>query len=483
MHALPAPRHFVALLLACALPLACADGPPLDELSGPAPAPPERSAPAPSAWAPKTGSPYFEGEPGENVRFIAYEATRQQSHAGAVLQDIITHLPPSYGSTYQDEDPITWGHETTHGINSDVRNYHNDTGVRANGFYVLQGRAALVEEPNIRKSDANRFVPALLRGSRYDLYLAGSQAWDDTPTYLFDEWVSYINGGEVGVDLVERGLWNRPWRDGVAGQLEFTVYALALAMAVEEGDPDYFQSNTQFLEFLAWNVKRAMEVYRTGARFEEFAWERQDTYYDNLRSAPEAEPIRAFARRVFGQPWADTYLLGLEGQPEPPADDDPNTTPDTNPDTNPDLPRDGVDLPDNVADTDRDGVENQDDLCGRSPAGRTVWTSGPWMGCAEGELRDPVVSPGPDTDEDAVPDHADLCSATPSGELVWTEGAWMGCASGQLRDADRRAIPNIDADGDGVGDDVDRCAATRTGAPVWFEGPWAGCAEGEFRDK
>ncbi|MCC7539695.1 MAG: hypothetical protein IT379_25965 [Deltaproteobacteria bacterium] len=274
--------------------------PPRD--AGPSSGPDSATPPPPPA--PPVPPPPPPPAPGDGLRFVRYDATRADEDPswGSVLTDIAQHLPPDYGWMYWDSDLITAAHETTHGINSDIRNYHNDTGRRANGFYVLENRAVLIVEPAIRKSDANRFVPAALRGSRYDLYLEGSPDWDDTPTYLFDEWVAYTNGGAVGVDLVRSGLWTYGWRDGVAGQLEFTVYALAVAMAVEEGDATYWASpdGAQFREFVAWNARRAMTLYREGATFPDFAWDEQDSYYARMRTGEDAAAMRSFVERVWG---------------------------------------------------------------------------------------------------------------------------------------------------------------------------------------
>jgi hypothetical protein len=143
---------------------------------------------------------------------------------------------------------------------------------RTNGFYVLNNQAVLVTEPNIRKSQIGPYVPNSLRGSRYTLYITGQAAWDDTPLYVWDEWNAYVNGGAAGVDLVEHQLWKSGWRDGVAGIIEFVVYALATGQAVKEKDPEYFKNRTQFTEFLAWNLKRSMEVYLTGSNM---AWTRE----------------------------------------------------------------------------------------------------------------------------------------------------------------------------------------------------------------
>jgi len=371
------------------------------------------------------------------LEFRAFAPQRREGREGGgdVLNDILTHLSRQYGSTYYDRDPITHGHETSHGIHSDIRNHHNDTGKRVNGFYMLRDRAVLVVEPNIRKSHAAPYIPAGLRGSRYDLYVTGSHAWDDTPLYLWDEWNAYVNGGEVGVDMVENGLWNRGWRDGVAGQLEFTVYAIALAMAVEERDPAYFAEHTQFLAFLAYNSRRAMEVYRVGAKMEAFSWDRQDAYYAKLTTGEAGRSIREFTDRIFGHSWTREVLLG-EANPEPelPEVDPEPELPEVDPEPGP--PEEVEPL--QPGDADADGVPDDQDRCSNSPVGRPVWTHGEWLGCAGGQHRDPPRVEGPDADLDGIVDRKDLCQGTRAGAVVWRDGPWLGCAGGQIRDADRR---------------------------------------------
>lgn len=221
---------------------------------------------------------------------------------GSALTDIVRHLPSSYGHQYDfPDDRITWGHETTHGINSYLRNYLNGTGKKANGFYLMKDRYALVvEPPTVRLADVGPYVPASLRGSRYQTYLVQQvSGWDDTPTYVFDEWVAYTNGSEVGVELAKGGSWTT-WRDGVAGTLEFTVYALALGLAVEKLDAAYSTSYPQFREFLAWSSERAMNLYRAGSVLPVFAWATQDAYLAAWKTEADAVPLRNFARRAFG---------------------------------------------------------------------------------------------------------------------------------------------------------------------------------------
>ena len=95
----------------------------------------------------------------------------------------------------------TNAHETGHGIHSYLRNkYTAELGKRVNGFYGLSGRGIIVQEPNIRKSQVNRFIPSSVRGYRFPLYLERQKEWDDTPLYIYDEWNAYVLGGKCCVD-------------------------------------------------------------------------------------------------------------------------------------------------------------------------------------------------------------------------------------------------------------------------------------------
>lgn len=229
---------------------------------------------------------------------------------GRVLSDIESHLPKQYGSSYQDPDRITWGHETTHGINSHLRNHYNNTGKEANGFYCTENRAIVLPEPGIRKSSVGKYVPDSLKGSRYQMYIIGQTAFEHQPLYIFDEWTSYTNGADVGVNLVNEGKWKWGWRDAVAGAVEFTAYSFALGMALEKQDPKYLENNPNFKEFLAWQAIRSMDIFREGAQMPQFKYAVQDKYYENFKYSPDAQPMRDYIRRNFGEEYLQRMLYG-----------------------------------------------------------------------------------------------------------------------------------------------------------------------------
>jgi hypothetical protein len=236
--------------------------------------------------------------------------SRTDSTWDPVLTDIVQHCPESIVDWYYDSDKVTHGHETTHGINSTLRNSYNDTGLEANGFYMQLDRAAIVPEPDFNKPQVASYVPQVLRGSRFSMYVT-STSWMN-PLYLWDEWMSYTNGTSVGVNLVNLDMWPGYWRDACMGTLEFVVYGVAVGMATEELDTAYFTSQEpvyqRFHEFLCWLTRRSMELYRECAVMEPFLWDVQDIYYEDMRTAPEAEAWRDYLRRQYGQDFLNEVL-------------------------------------------------------------------------------------------------------------------------------------------------------------------------------
>ncbi len=120
---------------------------------------------------------------------------------GAVLGDIESRMPK--GHQYSAQDKVTWAHETTHGINNSVRNANRKSSSRINAFYVLDGKALILDEPPVKISDIANNIPVVLRGDNtYNLYVIKQQKdWNDIPLYLFDEASAYTNGALTRTDL------------------------------------------------------------------------------------------------------------------------------------------------------------------------------------------------------------------------------------------------------------------------------------------
>lgn len=222
-------------------------------------------------------------------------ALRDLSHIelGRVLTDIESHMPA--GHIYRDNDKITWGHETTHGINARVRNdYNSRMQKRVNAFYVLDDNVAIIEEPKTTIREVAAKVPESLRGSVYNLYLIEqTKSWNDTPLYILDEWTAYTNGSAVrlNLDIESRS-------ETVLHMLEFIVYSICVGM---------FTDNIDLKHYLTWGTVRAMRLYR----FSKMALgdsDRQTKYLKAIRTSTDAAGFREFCRVYFNFEWAESIL-------------------------------------------------------------------------------------------------------------------------------------------------------------------------------
>jgi len=235
--------------------------------------------------------PEPEPEPLTSPSFVDVPKARE-SEPDSIYGDIISH---SQGKPFGDHHGrSTNAHETAHGIHSWLRKkYRQDK--KVNGFYCLEGRGAIIEEPQVSLYQIRRYVPRNLRSYRYDLYLVQQASqWNDIPLYVYDEWTAYVLDGKTSVDDVQKGRHSGRWSDGVSGCLEFSIYAVAACMAIEQYDNDYWESNKQFRDFTIWMLRQAHETYMMGRQMEQFKWEKQDKLYNEFLTSPSARVMRDF---------------------------------------------------------------------------------------------------------------------------------------------------------------------------------------------
>jgi len=216
----------------------------------------------------------------------------EQCRGSTVLADIESRMPAGHQYAFPSM-PMTWAHETTHGLNSNLRS--GKPGV--NAFYVLNGKAMVIREPKGRLSSVAQLIPPSLRGPSFYLYLIEQRRyWDDTPTYLCDEWTAYINGSCCGREISENG-----WHYELLQAINFTVYSLAMVQSVSASDPSY--NHTQLREFVRYNAGRVRWLIdRLDESGEDDAHIRQIcAYLAEWRTGTESASLRAFAVEYLGE--------------------------------------------------------------------------------------------------------------------------------------------------------------------------------------
>lgn len=185
------------------------------------------------------------------------------------------------------ETRYTNAHETSHFISSALRR----PGV--NGFYLGNGQAVLLKEPDVTLADVARYVR--VKGWRFKTYFVDMRRyWNDRPLYVLDEFTAYTWGATVAVQDADAG--RRLERtDAVSGCMEFATYAAALAECVENEDPEYWASEDgdKLRWFIATMIRRADEAVQAGMVVDSFKSARQDDFLarwsDNTAAVDAAE--------------------------------------------------------------------------------------------------------------------------------------------------------------------------------------------------
>lgn len=170
-----------------------------------------------------------------NFEIVDVPPIRNSSYKKKYIKDVEDRLPVN--NPYRDPAEVTWVHESVHGINNKLMNKYTSVEGKANGFYLLNGKAVICPEPNLTIKQVADKVPKELRGNIYQLYLVSQQRyWNDRPLYLFDEWSAYIAGS---MHRLEEQLDERV--DSIRSMLEMAVYCGYLCM-LQETNTDLYQA-------------------------------------------------------------------------------------------------------------------------------------------------------------------------------------------------------------------------------------------------
>lgn len=259
--------------------------------------------------APKTQIPAKKNvEFGDLVTWKQYPTQNNNSNKkwGKKLTDLEQHLDPKHGNYYHiDTENITSAHETTHGINSDLRNKFCNS--KQSAFYCFDGKYIVLDDPNVTIAQIVPNVPSSLRFFRYNAYLVNNtnSYWNNKSTYLIDEWVSYINGTLTGIDQTQASKYvGRKNSDDTYTSMEFAYYILAMYVTIKQHDPNYFNNNNEFKEFVAFNIRRSAEAYENSKNV--FSW--QSNIIQTFATANDVQPLRDIALELYGKDFCKKYL-------------------------------------------------------------------------------------------------------------------------------------------------------------------------------
>jgi|WetSurMetagenome_2_1015567.scaffolds.fasta_scaffold06573_16 hypothetical protein len=200
---------------------------------------------------------------------IIHPPIREIPNIGPIVTDIESHLYE--GNPYrEDTDLVGWVHEGTQGINSLLREKY-----KTPGFYLLNSQAYLLREPNTTLAEVSTKVPESLRGRVYDTYCIAMQGqWNNQPSYLFDEWVSYING-----TIARRALKISNRQETEEFAVELCIYSLCLAYTTPVDE------NTDIFIHIMYDRTRELCP--------------NDPKWHILNTSPDAKQLKKFVRKNY----------------------------------------------------------------------------------------------------------------------------------------------------------------------------------------
>lgn len=197
----------------------------------------------------------------DTLNFVKWTPVREYKDwgFGPIINDLEQYaLNEAFARKMRNKkDPGNWVHEMTHYVNATMRIEASKLKKRKyNSFYVLNGYAVSLPEPNITIKQVAELIPEEVRGKDYDDYLVDARKWRNRqPLFLMDEAVAATNTllYQVSVNQPDDHRYNlvRQWE----------IYGRYLVEAVEKHDPDY-DNLPQLKAFVIWHGKRCRHLMR-----------------------------------------------------------------------------------------------------------------------------------------------------------------------------------------------------------------------------
>jgi hypothetical protein len=185
----------------------------------------------------------------DGLEWVEVPPSKDFSHVSPVVSDIERRLPAKH--EYWHEDPVTWVHEGTHYINSQIVRQKGKQ-----GLYLMDGRGVVLDQPKLTLAQIAAYIPTKDRRTIYQTYLVDQrQWWNEEPLYLLNEWVAYGNGIACRRSLSQTGTERI---DTVRFALEMEVYVQHMvAMAKEDED---YEGIEELKTFVEWHSRRIRDI-------------------------------------------------------------------------------------------------------------------------------------------------------------------------------------------------------------------------------
>lgn len=216
---------------------------------------------------------------------------KQNLEKNSVYNNTISYFSKPFGNSHGRSTNV---HETIHGINNQLSN--TKKGYRA--FYIGYGKAIWLKEPKINMIDIVEYIPSSVRGYRYRLYFVSQlRSWNKVGLYPIDEWTAYIGGAECSIDDYNKGISKTTNTDEVSGSLEFSIYCVALSMAIKNKDSSYWNEYKNYRNTIMLLLNRSEEVFFNGINI--FKSKKQEKLLHNLQNSPDCKNMRNFMINEF----------------------------------------------------------------------------------------------------------------------------------------------------------------------------------------
>jgi hypothetical protein len=172
-------------------------------------------------------------------------------------------------NTYEAESPVTTIHETTHGIDSKLRNRPYGSGTSNEmDFYLFNGQYIGFKTSKITAQQVDPYIPQELKNYKiplknnpgvpdfwpYNEYIQNRifKDWNDQPGVIVDELDAYTNGAFYSGSGDYKSLYVLP----------FVGFSLSYAKAIQQTDPNYWNSaeGQKFRDALGFMINRAIQA-------------------------------------------------------------------------------------------------------------------------------------------------------------------------------------------------------------------------------